>query len=1503
MTVGEGSPGTSNSNKGYHKQDRVGSLTSQTMSHQGATAEVTDILLYDDDNRLYLRTGSSAGTTPPTGSFNLCFDGTAFTFNPWQGLSAGASGLVWKTHNSSGLTWSTGDMVAVALVTSTQSCPSSDRTPEFATGASIPDHSLAVNRASRIATLPAATGGDGTLVYSISPTTLPAGLQFDATARTITGTPTTVTAATAYTYTATDSDQSSPDSVSLTFDLEVVANATPDFGDRTVAAQSLTKDQAMTPVTLPTATGGNAPVVHAFTTSLPAGLQVEESGGAYTLRGTPTARQNATAYTWRATDSDGETASVDVSITIVQGSAPDFGNSTIANQTYTRGTAIQTLQLPTASGGDGTVNHELVGTLPAGLDLNSTTRRITGTPTETLAAQSYIWRATDSHGDRAELSFTIAVASPADPVATIDAGTSAVTEGTDAEFTVTLSAAAPSGGLTVNLTVAESTNGDHVDAANEGDRTLDFAQGETSKAYDVATVGDTTDEPNGSVTVTLKTGTGYTPGTDRSATVTVNDDDAAPTATLVLTPASISENGGVSTVTATLDRASSEATTLTVSAAAVSPATAADFTLSANRTLTVAAGATASAGAVTVTGVDNADTAADKEVTVSATATNTQGITAPSDVTLTIADDEGRHATDITNVQVSNTAAGAVVTWTLPVAAWGNVRVQLADGACATDIGTATDKAGTATTHTFAAASLTSHQAYCVKVTPVSGGEAPVTGNTATQTWTWTNPASDVSNLKVTDTLATGSVVTWTLPATAPANVRVQLSNNTCTTVWGTTDKPGTATTHTFTGLTVGQEYCARVAPVTGGTVGSQATVKWTATALPEATIAAGTSPVTEGTDAEFTVTLSRAAPAGGLTVNLTVAESTNGDHVDAANEGDGTLDFAEGETSKAYRVATVGDMNDEPDGSVTVTLKAGTGYTPGAAKSATVAVNDDDEIPALAGLTVSPVDGTTDRLRVSWTAHSGAERYVVQWKTGSGSASAFTGQNVTVRTDYTITDLLAGTTYAVRVSAIDTDPDPDVVAAVADGTGTTNAPTVRLSVSPGTVTEGLPVTVTATLSATLGSNVTIPVTLTPGTAEADDYGTLTDITVTAGQTTGARQVTTAQDDDTDDETFTVALGDTLPSEVTAGSPSSVTVTILDDDDGATTTTTTTTTGGGGGGGGGAPPDLQPEFPPGAAIPDQSYMEGVRIAPLVLPAATGGGLTYTLTCPGGASLPAGLAFDPATRTLSGTPTRPQARTVCTYAATAAGGSAATLAFAITVLEDPHRAQVRNAVEDALAAAARRAMASALDTVGARMGDIGPSAVSLAGHPVPLRDAAGTPPRDAAAGAAVEGETVSRSVTADELLGATAFSLHLAPPQDGSPGPETPLWSVWGRGDLGTFAGRGERNLRYDGDLRTGWLGIDARAGPWVAGLAVSRGEGEAGYAFSGDGLSGKGALETSVTALHPYGRWTLESGPELRAVAGIGRGEARHRPEGGETETAGLSMRMASLGFRQALPD
>ncbi|MDE0159445.1 MAG: hypothetical protein OXN24_05265 [Candidatus Dadabacteria bacterium] len=107
----------------------------------------------------------------------------------------------------------------------------------------------------------------------------------------------------------------------------------------------------------------------------------------------------------------------------------------------------------------------------------------------------------------------------------------------------------------------------------------------------------------------------------------------------------------------------------------------------------------------------------------------------------------------------------------------------------------------------------------------------------------------------------------------------------------------------------------------------------------------------------------------------------------------------------------------------------------------------------------------------------------------------------------------------------------------------------VTLSVSPNPVWEGSSVTVTATLSRALSSTVMIPVTLTDNSAESTDHGTLSSITINSGQTSGTGTISTSQDTDDEDETFTVELDTAnLPSGITAGTQNSVQITIRDDE-------------------------------------------------------------------------------------------------------------------------------------------------------------------------------------------------------------------------------------------------------------------------------------------------------------------------------------------------------------------
>ncbi len=115
---------------------------------------------------------------------------------------------------------------------------------------------------------------------------------------------------------------------------------------------------------------------------------------------------------------------------------------------------------------------------------------------------------------------------------------------------------------------------------------------------------------------------------------------------------------------------------------------------------------------------------------------------------------------------------------------------------------------------------------------------------------------------------------------------------------------------------------------------------------------------------------------------------------------------------------------------------------------------------------------------------------------------------------------------------------------------------TVTLSATPSVVDEGSSVTITATLSAAVESNVGIPVSVRLGTAEFFDVGMVDNINIFAGQTTGTTTVATEQDVDADDETFSVYIPQYHLDQmnringvwVTAGAGSSVQITIRDDE-------------------------------------------------------------------------------------------------------------------------------------------------------------------------------------------------------------------------------------------------------------------------------------------------------------------------------------------------------------------
>ncbi len=241
--------------------------------------------------------------------------------------------------------------------------------------------------------------------------------------------------------------------------------------------------------------------------------------------------------------------------------------------------------------------------LPGWLSFDAGTRTFSGTPaaadTGTVAVQV---TASDGNSGTVTDTFDIVVSATAPPTTaeiTITGGP-AVTEGNPASFTVSASPV-PASAVTVNLNVTQS--GSFVTGANRGTRTVRIAAGSASVNYAVDTVDDSTDEANGSVTVTVTSGTNYTVGSPSAATVRVNDDDVpsptTPTVAFAASTSSISERGGTRTISITLSPAPSAPITLSYTLGG-SAAENDDFTISGAGSVAVAAGSSSAAIAVSV---------------------------------------------------------------------------------------------------------------------------------------------------------------------------------------------------------------------------------------------------------------------------------------------------------------------------------------------------------------------------------------------------------------------------------------------------------------------------------------------------------------------------------------------------------------------------------------------------------------------------------------------------------------------------------------------------------------------------------------------------------------------------------------------------------------------------------------------------------------------------------------------------------------------------------------
>ena len=698
------------------------------------------------------------------------------------------------------------------------------------------------------------------------------------------------------------------------------------------------------------------------------------------------------------------------------------------------------------------------------------------------------------------------------PVVSISAGTSPVTEGTAASFTLSVSPT-PSAPLDVDVHVTD--RGDFVLAANEGIKTVTVPAGAATHAFDVATDNDTADEESDSVFVTVLSGTNYTVDVLFTSLVRVTDNDATLVSLVATSDVTFTEQTPTDTaaVTVRLPRRLYAGENLavpvefpqdTASGITLQDDTNPSFTLSVSGTGATGAQLTGGTVYVRFTGHDT-DIVQEATVTVTPTS-NDDGNTAAGSLTMelsTLASGEwtrsfttvgGGGAPHGTDDEVRLVYADNDVMFdTLTLVPLGGPRIHLDIGTSPGLTGSGRDwtlEEGTDIVLRFSNLTRTLHSQDLVVNYAVAGAKHHVPdGHRGTRTVTL--PANTRSVQVTLPTEATtddetdAELSVMLLAATPPE---------------GTTDTLGTYTTNfrplNFTVTDGSDGHTNRIRPIV--------TVEtWYANPSNDPDEPDAGDPRIEGDDLQFDV---RSHPAAQVpfTVWLKVEETVGtgyGDCVAAGQERVRTVRFAPGVSWRTLRVPTVDDDVDEYDCEVTVSLASDAAGT----------------VPAPAQVFVNVDSGP------------GRGGYGI----AVGSGFDLSGKAVATRA---VRDNEAG-----PLGSHSDDGGP-----VIPGAG----PAVTISADRTSVTEGGDVTFTVTANPAPATDLEVTVSADEEMGTGEDRtggGHLGTVTIRAWQTSATWTLTTISDDD--------ALADgTVVGRIeagdgyTVGKPFEVTVALLDDD-------------------------------------------------------------------------------------------------------------------------------------------------------------------------------------------------------------------------------------------------------------------------------------------------------------------------------------------------------------------
>ena len=626
------------------------------------------------------------------------------------------------------------------------------------------------------------------------------------------------------------------------------------------------------------------------------------------------------------------------------------------------------------------------------------------------------------------------------PAITIVAGTSPVTEGTSAVFTLSRTGS-PIAALTVNVTVSE-TGGDMVAAGNEGARTVTFLANSATATLSVATAPDSVDEADSVVTATVSADTGspasYSVATPASAMVTVQDNDTRGV-TVSATALTVNE-GTTGTYTVVLDSQPTANVTVTPSRTGSS-----DVTFS-PATLTFTALNWNTVQPVTVTAAQDSD-AVDDSATISHAVTGGDyaGVTVES-VVVTVDDDETadttapRVASIARQTPTSSPTNADSLTW----------RVTFSEAVSNVN---AADFAVSGTTATVTAVAAVSGVTGGYDVT-ASGGNLAGVSATVTLAIAASHNIEDGASNALSNTAPTGTndnsyvvdntaptVTISGVPASSDAPFRATFTFPEAVTGFAVGDITlGNATASSFT-VTSTTVYTALVTPTAtgavtvdvpanaaqdaagnGNTAATRASSAYTGSATRGVTVSATVLTVTEGSTGAYTVVLDSQP-----TANVTVTPSRTGSSDVTFSPATLTFTALNWNTVQPVTVTAAHD-SDAVDDSATIShAVTGGDYVGVTVESVVVTVDDDESVDTVPGVPtdLSASSGGNTQINLSWTAPgddggSPITGYKIEVSPdGNANWTELVANTGNTTTTYAHIGLAAGTPRHYRVSAI----------------------------------------------------------------------------------------------------------------------------------------------------------------------------------------------------------------------------------------------------------------------------------------------------------------------------------------------------------------------------------------------------------------------------------------------------------------------------------------------------